>query len=243
MPPVIALTCDRRELGPAPRSKRIRPARPEIYVKEVLVQQVLGAGGIPVLIPPIGGDPIPMCDWILKACDGVIITGGAFDIDPRHYGQTVQGRLDRVDEARTGLELALAGRCIDANVPLLGICGGMQVMAVAAGGSLIQDIAQGNPDALDHEQPNDPAQTSHLVSFSSAAYINIFGSKSIRVNSTHHQAVDRLGPFVASGHAPDRTIEAIELEASNFCLGVQWHPELLDDRLVFALVRAAEDYR
>ena len=116
-------------------------------------------------------------------------------------------------------------------------------MAVAAGGSLIQDISTFNPNSLDHEQPNDPAEPSHFVDLSTPTFQKIYGTNSIRVNSTHHQAVDRLGPFIAAGKATDGTVEAIELDTSYFCLGVQWHPELLDDRLVFALVRAAEDNR
>ena len=197
------------------------------------------AGAIPVLIPPTSSDPSQPADGSRRQ-DGVIITGGSFDIAPSHYGQAFRG-VDRVDEARTGLELELAKRCIDMDKPLLGICGGMQAMAVAAGGSLIQDILTHNPQALDHEQFNDPCETSHIVELSSHRLESIYQSKSICVNSTHHKAVDGLGPFVVAGCAPDNTIEAIELTRLQFCVGVQWHPELLDDRLVDALVRASED--
>ncbi|MES2643747.1 MAG: gamma-glutamyl-gamma-aminobutyrate hydrolase family protein [Myxococcota bacterium] len=239
MPPLlIAITCDRRDAGPAPAlspavgtapPSRVRPPRAQVFLNEVLVARVRAAGGIPVLLPPGGGDEV---DAILAMARGVIITGGAMDIHPRHYGQDVVARLDRVEEARTTLELPLARACAERGVPLLGICGGMQALAVALGGTLVQDIRTLVPGALEHEQPTDPATPGHLLE-ATGPWAALVGTA---VNSTHHQAVAEPGPLDVFARAPDGVIEAVALPGHPFCLGVQWHPELLDGRLFAALV-------
>lgn len=235
MRPVIAVTCDRRQAlplsgGASPAAPRVRPSRPEVYSGEAVIQRLRDAGAAVVLLPP--GDP-ETAD-VLARVDGVVITGGAFDIHPRHYGQGVSARLDRVEEGRTEMELALARACVAADRPLLGICGGMQVLAVALGGTLVQDIASARTDALDHEQLTDPATAWHAIA-AAPGWAALFGPA---VNSTHHQAVDHPGPLAVCARAPDGVIEAAHLPGQRFCLGVQWHPELLDGRLFSALVRA-----
>lgn len=203
------------------------------------VRAVLRAGGRPVLVPP--GEA--QLDGLLAAADALVITGGAFDIHPRHYGQVVSARIDRVEEARTEMELALARAALARGLPVLGVCGGMQVLAVAAGGSLIQDL----PAEPAHEQPTDPAEPWHTVCLEGrlAAWLGA----EIRVNSTHHQAVDRPGPppgahpdepgFDVAGRSPDGVIEAMIHPRHPFAVGVQWHPERLGDlRLYTALIEA-----
>ena len=179
-------------------------------------------------------------DWVVEHVDGVIISGGSFDISPHHYGEQQVGRLDRIEEDRTALELALARRCILDDLPLLGICGGVQVMAVAGGGTLIQDIGSQIPNALEHEQTSDPAETWHHVEICSARLQKIYKTERIQVNSTHHQAVRADGDFVIAGYADDGIIEAIEWPELAFCLGVQWHPELLGINLIRALIASVE---
>ena len=236
---IVAVSCDRRSLGPKPVSHRVRPARAEVFVKECIVDQLRAAGMQAILLPPEGSDEL--VDWVIKHCGGVVITGGAFDIDPKWYGQAQQGRLDTVDEGRTQLEMTLAKKAIENNVPLLGLCGGMQVLAVVAGGTLIQDIAAHDGSALEHEQPTDPATTWHPVRLESEKWQHWFGSNEIQVNSTHHQAVDALGDCVVTGRAPDGIVEAIELPELAFCVGVQWHPELVDNTLFKAFGQAIRE--
>ena len=227
--PVVAITCDRRAGGSSPAGPRVRPARPQVQLYEGLVAHVRDAGAVALLLPP--GDPDAV-DMILARVDAVIVTGGAFDIHPSHYGQAVRARLDRVEEERTALELTLARAAAARGVPLLGICGGMQALAVALGGTLVQDIGTDVPGALEHEQPTDPATAWHPL-LADAKWAALFGNA---VNSTHHQAVADAGPLPVVGRAPDGVTEAVALPGHPFCLGVQWHPELLDGRLFAALV-------
>lgn len=195
------------------------------------------AGLEPVLLPPREGDSVGLVERVLAVVDGVVIPGGAFDIHPRHYGQARTERLDHVDEGRTALELGLARRAMDQDLPVLGICGGMQVLAVAAGGTLIQDIAGQHPGAGEHEQPTDPAQPWHAVELDSGPLRDALGVTSA-VNSTHHQAVLDPGTLTISGRAPDGVAEAVHHSGQRFCVGVQWHPELLDGPLFAAFAAA-----
>lgn len=229
--PFVAVSCDRRPGGPAPDGPRVRPRRAEVWVAEATVTHLRAAGAHVLLLPPGDAAVVP---GVLERVDAVVLTGGAFDIHPRHYGQDVAARLDRVDEDRTALELALALACAERGTPLLGVCGGMQAMAVALGGTLLQDIRAADPGALDHEQPSDPAETWHPL----LAEGRLAGLVGAAVNSTHHQAVADPGPLRVIGRASDGVVEAIELAGHPFCLGVQWHPELLDGRLFAALVQS-----
>lgn len=237
MPPTVLVTADRRiREGPGP-GPRVRPLRPEVHLEESYVLSVRAAGGLPLLVPP-GETEI---EALLDRADAVLLTGGAFDIHPSHYGEAPSGRLDRIEPARTVLELALARAALDRDLPLLGVCGGMQAMAVAAGGALVQDLPKpdaAHPDRIDHEQPTDPATPWHPVTVADPAR-RWLGS-ALRVNSTHHQAVRDPGPeLVACGFAPDGTIEVIASPGHRFALGVQWHPELLGDLRPYRALLAA----
>ena len=222
-----------------PKSHRVRPAFAEVFVKECVVDRLQQVGCQVVLIPPESSESL--VEWVMEHCDGVVITGGAFDIDPKWYGQGIMGRLDQIDEGRTQTEMLLAQRAIERRVPLLGICGGMQVLAVVGGGTLIQDIATRFPNALEHEQPTDPTETWHSVNLLDDQWKSWFGESRIEVNSTHHQAVDELGQCVVTGRSDDGIIEAIEIQGLPFCVGVQWHPELLDNRIFQAFYQALRE--
>ena len=124
---LIAVTCDRRMGLPGP-GPNVRPGRPEVFVSEHVVDHLRAVGLTPILLPP-GGMQLEL---VLGVVGGVVITGGNFDIHPKHYGQPVLWE-SRVDEARTGLELALLRECVRRRIPTLGLCGGMQAMAVALG--------------------------------------------------------------------------------------------------------------
>ncbi len=221
--PLIAVTMGRRLSPSTTTPTRVRPSRMEVVSKEALVLALQSAGARVALIPPTTA---PDADF-LDGFAGVLLAGGAFDIHPRHYGQAVSGRLDAPDEDRTHTELHLARACLARQLPVLGICGGLQALAVAAGGTLHQHIPDALPDALDHEQPTDPATPWHPVRLEAGQLRNLLGPTT-DVNSTHHQAIDHPGSLRITGRAPDGVVEAAE-GPGRFCVGVQWHPELLDD--------------
>lgn len=217
--PRVLVTMDRDAEGP--------------WVSADYVDAVHRAGGSAWLVPP-DADDLPA---LLAAADAVLVTGGAFDIHPRHYGAAVAARLDRTDEDRTGLELALCAAALASDLPLLGVCGGMQALAVAGGGSLIQDL----PAEPSHEQPTDPGEPWHPVRLS-GVLATWFGPE-VPANSTHHQAVATLGGgAVVEGRSPDGVVEAMRVPGRRFVVGVQWHPERMGqqgwyDRLVRAAAR------
>ena len=235
---LVAVTTDRRSQAPAGRpSGRVRPRRPEVFLGAAVVDRLRAQGLEPVLLPPRDTGDAAHFAALLARVEGLVIPGGAFDIHPRHYGQGVGARLDRVDEGRTALELGLARAAIAAGLPTLGLCGGMQVLAVAAGGTLVQDIAAQLAGAGEHEQPTDPATAWHPVALSGGPLRAALGPRTA-VNSTHHQAVDDPGALVVCGRAPDGVVESVHHPDRDFCVGVQWHPELLGDG-VFAAFAAA----
>ncbi|MBM4369874.1 MAG: gamma-glutamyl-gamma-aminobutyrate hydrolase family protein, partial [Deltaproteobacteria bacterium] len=164
----------------------------------------------------------------------LVITGGAFDIHPRHYGEGVSARLDRVDDERTTLELRLAATALSRDLPTLGLCGGMQAMVVAGGGSLVQHVDG-------HEQDSDPAGPAHALIVEPGVPSWLATALGPDSNSTHHQAAGRLGPFRVAARAPDGVIEAVYHPARRFAVGVQGHPELRSGALFEALVSAARD--
>lgn len=225
--PVIAVSADRRPLGPAGSSGRVRPGRPEVFVREAVIEAIRAAGGAPFLLPPDERPSESWLDWVMTVSQGVVITGGSVDLHPRHYGQVVLARQDGADEGRAALELGLARAALARGLPILGVCGGMQVMAVAGGGTLCQDIQTFMPGAGQHEQPTDPATPWHEVLLETPAARAIFGADRIAVNSTHHMTVDDPGAFEIVGRAPDGVVEVILHPRHPFALGVEWHPELL----------------
>ena len=229
----VLITAGLSAASPASPGPRVRPQRPAVKLLTAYSDAVRDAGGLPLIVPP----GTPVTDRLLDGTTAVVLTGGAFDIHPRHYGASVKGRLDTPSEQRTLTELALARHCLDRELPILGVCGGLQALAVAAGGTLVQDISTEFPDALEHEQPTDPATSWHPVE-ASGWLAERLGER-FSVNSTHHQAVADPGPFQVVGRAPDGVIEALLLPGHRFCVGIQWHPELLGDtRLYEALLRA-----
>ena len=239
---IIGITSSFRKQSPVrTNNPRVRPPRPEIFLSQALIHQVRTAGGVPVVLPAGGEDKV--IDWTLNTLDAVIVSGGAFDIHPSLYGQAVAARIDEVQPERSLFEINLIRRCIKENKPLLGICGGMQALAVATGGTLIQDIETQFPDALSHEQPSDPATAWHEVQFTDPWFVECYGQAKIDVNSTHHQAVDSAGACFISGRTVDGIVEAIRHPELNFCVGVQWHPELLSNTLFKALVEHVESRR
>ena len=208
--------------------------RSAIYsVGQTYVQAIQKVGGTPVIIPPTMAE----ADWavLLAHLDGLLLSGGG-DIAPLHYQQEAEPCLGGVDEARDDSELGLLRQWLLLNRPLLAICRGHQVLNVAVGGSLYQDIATYMPDALDHAYT--PARPMKKVVHSvriapDSRLAKILGVTTLPVNSAHHQSVKTPGHGIqVTAHAPDGVVEAIELGSHPFCIGVQWHPE--------AMVKATE---
>jgi len=187
------------------------------------------ADAIPVVIPP--NLPEGALVGLFERLDGLCLAGGA-DVDPTHYGEPPHPALKKVDPPRDHLELILARWALAADLPILGICRGIQLLNVAAGGALYQDIAAQLPAAGKHafklsESPWErPTHGVRLAEGSALA--RIVGQRDLLTNSFHHQAVSRLAAgFVATGWAADGVVEAIEDPTRRFVVGVQWHPEAM----------------
>lgn len=169
-------------------------------------------------------------DSVVDGLDALVLTGGE-DVDPRFYGEAPHRTFEAAEPGRDQFELTLARAALDRGLPLLAICRGVQVLNVAAGGSLVQDIGSDVPGALAHQVDTTPSTIAHEVwvaagSKLAALMADRLEGDVLMVNSRHHQAVRKLAPgFVASATAPDGVIEAIERPDLPFCVGVQWHPE------------------
>lgn len=187
---------------------------------------IVRAGGNPVFLPSVVSDDYVA--QVLHAIDGVLVAGGDDD-DPARYGQEPHAKLGFVDHVKGRFESELIRRALAAGVPILGLCGGHQVLNVACGGTLHQDIAACTGSTMGHSAAMTEPRPSHTVQIASGSRLHaVYGEQKIRVNSSHHQAVDRLGEgLTATAHAPDGIVEAIERPGEPFVMGVQWHPELL----------------
>jgi putative glutamine amidotransferase len=207
-----------------------------VVLHRAYVRHLEAAGAAVVVLPPVT-DPEGAAS-VVDRLDGLVIAGGA-DIDPASYGADPHTTTDRPRLDRDTTERALYAAARERRLPVLGICRGMQVMAVASGGSLLQDLPSQGYGALHRERPGD--FTAHAASFTPGSLVaRVLGSTSTTVNSSHHQAVADPGTLTVTGYAEDGTVEVLEDPASDFVLGVQWHPEMADDpRLFEALVEAA----
>ena len=231
--PVIGVTLD-SEL-PGGYSKY-----PWYALRQNYAEAVAAAGGLPVAV---AHDPALAMDY-LDHVQALIVTGGAFDVDPALYGDGARHATVTLKENRTEAELALVRGALARNMPVLGICGGQQLLAVALGGTLIQHIPDSVVAALEHEQPNPRHEAGHAVSVVPGTLLaRIVGAEAMRVNSAHHQAVRDPGPYaIVNATAPDTVIEGVEVPRYHFCLGVQWHPEFFidpGDRRIFDALIAA----
>ncbi len=216
-------------------------------LKRAYADAVLASGGLPVLVAH--GDASVAAAY-LALCDGLVITGGAFDIEPERYGEARRPGLGRLKPSRTAFEWALCEAALAARLPLLGVCGGMQLMNVVRGGTLWQDLPA--DVGASHEQPEPKDVPSHDVEVVPGTLLaGLVGPGPLPANSTHHQAVREPGAGVlVVGRAADGVAEAIELPDAPFALGVQWHPEALAARgdarhaaIYRGLVAAARDQR
>lgn len=200
-------------------------------------EMVLAAGGAPVLLPPsapyaeVAGD-------LVARLDGLLVTGGA-DVDATAYGETAHPTADKPRVDRDAWEVALLDAAEQRRLATLGVCRGMQVMAVRAGGALDQHL----PDLVGHERHSpggDAFGTTHVRLDPASGVHDLLGTDEVDVQCHHHQAVQRHPGFSAVAWSDDGVLEAMELAGERFCLAVQWHPEVAADLGLFrALVEAA----
>jgi putative glutamine amidotransferase len=214
--PVVGITLDSEPAGGWSKY-------PWYAVRENYCAAVVEAGGLPVLLPH---EP-DKAEAYLDRIDALLVTGGAFDLDPALFGANTRHETVRTKDRRTAFEAAVTRGALERDLPLLGICGGQQLLNVVLGGTLIQHIPDEIENALAHEQPNPRHEAGHAVAITADGLLrSICRTAEMPVNSAHHQAVKAVGPGVAvNAVAPDGVIEGIEAPGYRFCLGVQWHPE------------------
>lgn len=191
------------------------------------VESVTRAGGEPVEVVPGAEAP----EHILARVDALVLTGGG-DVDPALYGEAPHPTFQAAEDGRDAYEIALARAAMAKGLPILAICRGMQVLNVAMGGTLIQDIPSQVPGALTHSVPEPRFAIAHEVWVSSGSRLatlladHMEDGETCHVNSRHHQSVKQAAPgFEVTATAPDGVIEAMEQPGATFCVAVQWHPE------------------
>jgi putative glutamine amidotransferase len=198
------------------------------FVNEDYVAAIGRAGGCPVVLPPAGGGKVLTRQ--VGMVDGLLLIGG-HDVDPLLFGEEPLPELGLVFPDRDCYELAVLRLAASLGKPVLGICRGIQVINVAFGGSLHQDLALGGGRLLQHDQRSRKNVPGHTVEIATGSLLrDIIGEDAVRVNSFHHQAVKAVAPgFRVSAVAADGVIEAIESREASM-LGVQWHPEAMAEK-------------
>lgn len=231
--PLIGIGCDVSSTAKGEK-------REKAFVYLSYVDSVRRAGAVPLLIPPQPENAGELAENL----DGILLAGG-FDCDPVCYGETAHASVQTMDSRRQDGDLALARLGHERRIPTLGVCLGVQLMAIVSGGKLVQDIRSEFPNALQHESDPSHRIRHEVMVFPGTRIAELIGSGTFNVNSTHHQAVRTVGgSFRVAAEAPDGIVEAIEDPAHPFYLGVQWHPEDMggessSDRLFAAFIDAA----
>lgn len=210
-------------------------------LREFYAFSVSQAGGIPLILPVINQDN--MADSYLKLCDGFVFSGGG-DLDPCYFGQSPSNKLGEINPWRDQFEIELARQVLVSRRAALGICRGCQIMNVAAGGTLTQNLET----SICHMQKAPRDYPFHDIFIERDSLLaGILQCQQVRVNSFHHQAVDQSGQDISlCAYAADGTVEALEGNGDLFYLGVQWHPECMTDvsasRLFRALIEKSQHY-
>ncbi|MDE3128378.1 MAG: gamma-glutamyl-gamma-aminobutyrate hydrolase family protein [Gemmatimonadota bacterium] len=200
---------------------------PRVRVNRAYTDALIRAGLTPLVVPPLAAE---QAEALLARVDGLVLTGGD-DVDARLYGQSPHPKAEPPDPARDRSEIALVHAARRAALPTLAICRGVQVLNVALGGTLVQDIASQRPDALAHARSDARSQRVHDVSLVPGTRLaRLCGAERIAVNSLHHQSLDRIaGGLRLAARADDGIVEAVEWgDDAWWLIGVQWHPEELD---------------
>jgi putative glutamine amidotransferase len=218
--PIVGICADHVELWPQPDEDRCHlKLYPHYY------ESIQRAGGVPMILPMV--DEIESIRPLLDLCGGVLMIG-ADDYPPEWFGKTPIPEETQVTPRRARFDKAIAEYLYrETDLPVLGICGGMQLQCILTGGTLIQDLPPGD---IQHRRNKDGYQT-HAVKVEEGSVLHkAIGETEFEVNSLHHQAIEAVaGPLKVSAHAPDGTVEAIEFSDHNFRVGVQWHPERMPE--------------
>ncbi|MDF2365745.1 gamma-glutamyl-gamma-aminobutyrate hydrolase family protein [Sneathiella sp.] len=232
--PVIGITLDSEDPGGYSNM-------PWYALRQNYADVVVASGGLPLALPH---EPDHVEEYV-KKLDGLVVTGGAFDVDPSLFGATSRHDTVVTKDRRTLFEKNITEAMLAANKPVLGICGGQQLLHVILGGTLIQHIPDEVENPLAHEQPNPRTEAGHTVKVTSGTLLHrIVGTDTLAVNSAHHQAAKDISEnIIVNALAEDGVIEGIEDSRYRFCLGVQWHPEYLisngDRQIIDAFVNAS----
>ena len=228
-PPIIAVTATAERVKDSTR----------VRVNRAYTDAIVASGMIPLVVPPV---PASMASAILDAVAGLVLTGGE-DVDPAYFGAERHPATGPANDDRDRCELALAREAAARRLPTLAICRGVQVLNVALGGSLIQDLPSEHTGSVEHDAKGSRHDRVHAVDVSSGSRLGqILGARSIATNSFHHQAVDRLAAGLCTvATSSDGVVEAVECtDRAWWMVGVQWHPEELTatpeewDRRLFA---------
>jgi len=231
--PLIALTLDYE-------TSKGYSNYPWYAIRENYFTSIEESGGIGVGIPHNMKDIVSL----LHKIDGLVITGGNFDIDPNIFGESSVHKTVKLKENRTNFELLAAEIMLKQNKPVLGICGGEQLINVLYKGSLIQHIPDEIKNPIEHEQKNPRNEAGHSVTIQEHTKLySIISKQNIMVNSAHHQAIKVPGKgLIVNALSNDGVIEGIEDPKKSFCIGVQWHPEFFiqgsDNKLLKAFINA-----
>jgi putative glutamine amidotransferase len=200
------------------------------FLAQRYVKAVVAAGAIPVILAPITTSKA--ISKVLTRIDGLIVSGGNFDIHPSYYGEKPIPALGTVKAERSAFELEIAALALNQDLPVLGVCGGAQAINVVQGGSLYQDIGTQVPNVQEHQQSKKAFKRGHRVTIEPRTQLHAIVRRGhAEVNTTHHQAVKTLGRgLVVNARAGDGIVEGIESTRHTFVIGVQWHPEVLAPR-------------
>jgi putative glutamine amidotransferase len=199
-----------------------------MYVSRDYIESIVRAGAIPLLLPILSNTEALRLQ--IEAVDALVLAGGQ-DVQPQRYNEEPSPFLETICPERDAYEIAALNFALAQQKPVFGICRGMQLINVAFGGSLYQDIAQQCPDRLQHSQKAIREEASHTVTLESDSWLSsIMKKETLPTNSFHHQAIKELAAgFRVSARAQDGIIEAIEKRDQGFIVGVQWHPEMMSE--------------
>lgn len=200
----------------------------DVTIRNYYHKQIVAAGGVPVIIPPVADKDVIINS--LERLDAIILTGGA-DYNPLWAGEEPSAKLHHINAQRDLPELLITRLAYNRNIPMLGICRGIQTLAMALDGKVIQDISETIPNTIKHSQDADTCEPTHSVSVAEGSMLHdVYGKDKLYVNSFHHQAVGDCGPkFIVTAKANDGVVEAIESSEYRKIMGVQWHPECMGD--------------
>ena len=195
------------------------------YVNKDYVDAVVRAGGVPLIIPFTTNKEVIISQ--AQLIDGLILSGG-HDINPYNYGQEPSQKIGEIFPERDIYEMILLEESKKRDIPILGICRGFQLINIAAGGTLYQDLSLIPGNILKHNQVSNPTLKTHKIEIKENSFISSIFGKETMVNSFHHQAIDKVADdFIVVARASDGVVEAIEHKTYKFLVAVQWHPEML----------------